>query len=341
MDSDRMLRPLTEAQPSIDRLDTYESPAALTEALRAIWHGVDRTLRTMLREDPSVPDDLRLTALSQELVKHEAVIGELRRRNVISLELAGRVHDLQQAVARDVRAADADSARALVHQLRSEVQALPRAAAVARAPASSVPAAAVTAKTPAPARTAAQTAPEPPQSEADEKRDAGARKRALLLGGIAALILVGTILAIHFRDLSSSMEKGVAAFRNDSMGIAEQHFRAALNDDRTSVTAQLYLGRVLREQGRYKEAADLLNSAATTSPQDAAVRRELGYLFLDLKTPAKAAVQFEKAVELDPEEPLSWVGLVEALTKANDPRAAQMRTRAPAEAQAMLQSSRR
>lgn len=136
IETGRVLRPLEEAEPAIEQLDTYESPAVLTEALRATWHAVDRTLRTLLRSDASAPDRIRLTALSQDLMSADAVMLELRRREFVSLGLAGRVHELRQALERaesgSVRAADADNAREVVRCLIEEVHGVARRAAQQR-----------------------------------------------------------------------------------------------------------------------------------------------------------------------------------------------------------------
>src|SRR5512134_3873962 len=114
MDADRVLAPLEEARPAIDRLDTYSSPQELTEALEAIGQAVERSLRQLLRLDASFPDDIRLSAHDGEALPFERVVSLLRQRERISLQLGNEVHELRQAVARgrsgEVRAADADTA---------------------------------------------------------------------------------------------------------------------------------------------------------------------------------------------------------------------------------------
>jgi Tfp pilus assembly protein PilF len=71
--------------------------------------------------------------------------------------------------------------------------------------------------------------------------------------------------------------------------------------------------------------------------EDADVRRELGYLFLDLDSPEPAARQFQRAVEIDPDESLNWMLLVEALRRSGDAdAAAEWLRRAPPAAQDRL-----
>jgi tetratricopeptide (TPR) repeat protein len=333
MEADRVLRPLREAEPAIDRLDTYESPAVLTEALRATWQAVERTLRSLLRSDGTAPDSVRLTAMSPEQMTVDTVLTELRRRDLVSLSLAGRVHELRQALARaergEVRASDADNARDVVRVVTEEVHGVVRR--VSSSPGVK-----------AGAGLRAEHAPPPAYGVADVEEDAPrygglpVPQRPIVVGAIAALVLIGAVAAVLMLGGESEMERGVAAFADGRKAVAEQHFRSVLAEDADHVTARLYLARILREQGQNEEAAQLLRSAAETAPEDPAVRRELGYLFLDLDRPQPAAEQFRRAVELDAEEPLNWVGLIEALTRNGDPSAAQWLSRAPAEAQAII-----
>jgi tetratricopeptide (TPR) repeat protein len=326
---DRALRPLEEARSSIDRLTTYESPAALQEALRATWHAVESALRQLLRSDPDVPDELRLQALSRTEMTTDQVVTELRRRDLISLQLAGQVHQLSQAVERSeagaVRAADADAALEAVEALERELSAGPAVAEHPRAARASNPVAAE---------------PEFTVAERGRRRMPAALRRPVVLVGVAALLLAAVIALVLLFGRPDELQQGVAAFRANRHSVAEQHFRAALQRDEGSITARLYLARILREQQRYEESANLLREAARRSPQDAAVRRELGYLFLALNRPEQAAAQFRHSVELEPDETLGWVWLVQSLRRANDPAAELWLSRAPAAAQAMLRTGR-
>jgi tetratricopeptide (TPR) repeat protein len=331
MEPDRVLRPLYEAAPAIEQLETYASPAALQDALRATWHAVDRTLRLLLRHDPAADDSLRLSALSETTTLDE-VITALRRRDLITLYLAGRIHEFGQALGRaestGVLAADADHALVVVQALETEVTAATRPAAARERPG----------------------VPPPPDAvddevHADTVAPAGSRRglprRAAAIAGGAVLVIAAATAVVLIAGRESEMEKGIAAFRMGSAGQAEQHFRVAAERDAGNVNARLYLGRILRTQGRQDEAARFLQEAVRIAPRDAAVRRELGQLFLALDRPTSAVEQFRVAVELDAEEPLGWVGLVTALRRADDPSADEWLRRAPASAQAMFRDVRR
>lgn len=323
-DPDRVLRPLREAEPAIEQLETYDSPAALTDALRATSHAVERTLRTLLRSDPSTPDAVRLTAMSPDQMTLDAVLTELRRRDLISLGLAGRIHEMRQALDRaernEVRASDADNAENVVRGVREEVRRL----------------AARESREAAPARVSTVAAGDEQDFDAVE----GGRWRLPVLprhAAAAALVLVlVAIAALFVFGGSSEMEQGVQAFRDDRKGIAEQHFRAALEDDAKNNTARLYLARILREQGRNQEALRVLREAYATDAQDEAVLRELGYLLLQENRPELAADQFRRAVEINPDEPLNWVGVIESLRRSGSAEAEEWLRRAPSEAQTMI-----
>jgi tetratricopeptide (TPR) repeat protein len=335
MDRARALRPLEDAAPAMQQLDSYESPAELAGALRATWHAVDTSLRTLVRSDPAAPDELRLHAFSRIDAGHDAVITHLRRQDAISLHLAGRVHELMQAAARaeagTVRPADADAARMTAELLRRELSAAPPAADRGRA--------------------GDELARHPEPSVAvdggeGDVASSGPRlrhlaRRPLLLMAVAVLLIIAFAVAVLLVGRSDDMSDGVEAFRAGRMGVAEQHFRAALQRSDDNVTARLYLARILRAQGRNEEAAQTLRTAAQLAPRDAAVRRELGYLFLDLGRPEQSVQQFRQAVELDPTEPMGWVALHEALTRTGDgAAAAEVLRRAPSSAQAMIRTGR-
>lgn len=341
IEADRVLRPLEEAAPAIGKLDTYESPAVLLEALRSTWQAVERTLRVLLRSDTTVPDTVRMAAMSSGDMTFDAVMMELRRRDRVSIELAGRLHELGQSVRRaegtGARPADADLAQEVVALVRREVQ------EAADRPIRASAHGAVVAEALGDGIHPVPPAESPGRRRLDVQAMLGRlpRSRPWVLGGAAGAALLVVLLAVMVFGRGSDMEAGIEAFRQQRYGVAEQRFRAELSRHEDNITARLYLARILRAQGRTQEVAELLKGAARTAPRDPAVRRELGHLFLDLKQPALAVEQFKIAVEQAPEEQLNWVGLIEALYRAGDPTTEQWVTRAPPAVQAMVRSGRR
>ncbi|MEX0891192.1 MAG: tetratricopeptide repeat protein [Gemmatimonadota bacterium] len=345
--ADRVLQPLHEAEAAVDALESYGTPDELAAALRNVRSAAERTLRLLLRESRRAPDAARLRALAPEYPVAE-VITALRRGELISLELAGKLHALLAGAGRaargDVRAADGDAAADAVVRLRAEAAAA-MAGGDADPQAGSPPP--VTPGEGDPAEDAAVAGRSAAGAAAGQPAGGGAARRAnragVLSGGrlrwlAVALMLLAAVFfgAQLFRGANGAMEEGVEAFREERFGVAEQAFRAAVADDRENVTAWLYLGRIVRVQGRHDDAADALGEAAALAPGDAAVQRELGYLFLDLDQPRRAAERFDRARELDPDNIAGWVGFIRALRAADDPAADVWLGRAPAEVKAAL-----
>lgn len=322
IDALRVLQPLDAAGAAINGLDEYRVPAELADAIEETQRAVDRALRLLLRADARAPDELRLTALAPE-TPLERVISGLRQRGLITMELAGRVHELGQATERarsgSVRASDADIARETVRMLRYEVGA------------ASEPVATVAHEAVAALPVAGEAHDVPPP---DATGRAVPNRWLVVAGGVllAGIAIVAALLLT--RD--DPMEEGVRAFEAGRFGVAEEQLERAVAADSSNVTALLYLGRIRRTQGRLEQAGATLAAAARRAPDDAGVQRELGYLFLDAHRPESAVARFRRAQELDPESVASWVGLVRALRAADDPSAEDVLARAPAEARALL-----
>ncbi|HEX7119215.1 MAG TPA: tetratricopeptide repeat protein [Longimicrobiales bacterium] len=313
----RALRPLDEAEPAIRLLETYRTPAELTRAVRETWRAVEHSLRLLLRADRDAPDELRLAALSPTELPMTRLFDALRRRETISLELAGMAHEFERAAARaeqgEVRAADADLGRQVVARLRAEAAAPTREAPPA----------------------AAAPEPEVPWEAVPPERWSGARRLTLAAAVVSLLVLVAFLFAL-LRSLDDRMESATAAFAAGRLDDAETQFRAILEEAPEDVTVQLYLGRINRRQGDHAAAAEYLRTAARIAPDDPDVRRELGHLFMDLDRPGSAAEQYERALEVEPGDERAWIGLILALRAAGDPRAEARLRQAPPEVRALL-----
>lgn len=321
IDSARVLQPLREAEDAVRRLGDYDSPEELARALDETWQAVERSLRLFLRADPAAPDSLRLAALSPAQLPVDQLLEALRRRELISLELAGTTHEFEQAAARarrgEVRAADADLAGRVVERLRTEVQ------AAGEAPVREA------ARNAAEARMLDEKAHSVPQPEPR------VRPFTVIAAAVALLALV-TLLVVLVVSLDSQMDDAIAAFEAQRLEAAESGFREVLQEAPDNITAHLYLGRIHRRQREYEEAAEHLRTASRLDRNDPDVLRELGYLFLDLGRPQAAAQHFRAALEAEPENTRNWIGLVRALRAAGDPGADELLRRAPPEVRAAL-----
>jgi len=328
-DSARILEPLDEERDKLERLDAYRSPAELRVALAAAAAVVEQTLRRLLRQDATAPDELRLIALSAEQLPYDRLIPALTKSNRISLALAGEAHELRRTAERaasgDVRAADADAACAVLDRLRREIVALSAAESTSQ-----------TGGTAASGIGTASRLDWQEEPAVVKPPDGRPERRRLWLYAAAAVVLVLAVWVVWPRG--SPMAAGIEAFP-DRLGVAEREFLTVLGDEPENVTARLYLGRIYRLQARYEEAAEMLRLAADAAPADADVRRELGYLFLDLDRPTSAVEQFRRAQQADPENDLNWIGLIRALRIAGDPEADVVLSRAPADVRAVFLSN--
>lgn len=317
-----VLQPLADAEPAVAALRDYESTAELADALQTTGRAIDRALRRLLRSDLGAPDVLRLAAFSPDDLPTDRVVEALRQRDLISLELAGMVHELQAGLERaatgEPRAGDADVALAAVARMRTDVRSADEAS-LRESVRSAVTEQALT------------EAPQPVPPAPPRRR----RALALVAGALLLLIAVG-VVSVILMSRPGELQGGIAAFRAGQVDVAEQEFRGVLERDPNNVTALVYLGRIYRREGRYDEAAGVLRRAAALDRDDPGVRRELGHLFLELGRPEAAAEEYQRALEVEPERAVTWIGLIRALRAANDPRAEEYLQRAPPAARAAL-----
>jgi tetratricopeptide (TPR) repeat protein len=321
IDVSRALQPLTEAERSIALLQNYESSAELANAVQETNAAVQRTLRSLLRADRAAPDDLRMAALSPTELTPDRLIPALRQRDLISLQLAGSIHELEQAGRRaaegHVRPGDADLALRVVDQLRAEVQ---------NRSEHTVRTVAHTAVTTGALEEAPHMVPQPDDNS-----------KPMKIAGIVAGVLVFALLIWGLFFRSSPIEKGREAYQAGRYADAQQIFQKEVDDDVANATAAFYLARIHRRERRYAEAAKVLRRAVDERPQDAGLREEFGHVFMDLNQPAAAARRYQEAVEIEPENARTWVWLVRALRAAGDPTAEATLQRAPEQARALLQ----
>jgi tetratricopeptide (TPR) repeat protein len=316
-DPERVLRPLREEAAAIEKLRTYATPTELGGALAQAWRGVERSLRLLLRSDPASSDDVRMAAMSANDLPFDRLIAALRRNDLVSIGLAGRLHELEKAISRasagaEPRPADADIAAETIEQLEAEVRRRQQVVTPVTAPVleTVVPAAEV------------------------ETFAAGHHLRIVI--AVLLVVLTGAAVLLLKGDRVADIKPGIDAFQEGDFGRALAHFEAVLGNDSANVTALLYLGRIHRREGRYDHAAAALQTAAARDTLDPDVRRELGWLFMDLNQPGSAAEQFDRARRADPKEAANWIGLIRALRAVGDPRAEALLRDAPPDARAAL-----
>lgn len=325
IDANRALQPLDDAARAIGALQTYESSTELASALQETNAAVQRTLRSLLRFDRGAPDDLRMAALSPAELTADKLIPTLRQRDLISLQLAGLVHELEQAARRasegHARASDADLGLRVVDQLREEVH---------RRAERDVRNVAHTAVTTGAVEEEPHVVPVARGGNTDPKKIA-------IIGG-AVLVALLLVWALFLRP--SRMDRGIDAYEAGRFSEAQQIFQQEVEDDVSNTTAAFYLSRLYRKERRFADAAKVLRRAVEERPDDPALQAEFGNVFMDLGQPASAARRYQAAIEIDPENARNWVLLVRAQRAAGDPGADATLQRAPEEARALLQGRR-
>lgn len=309
MERDRILQPLTEREAAIEQLDTYASAGDLADAIVSVWQGLDRAVRLLLRADAGAPADIRMAAMSEN-TPMARVIGALRRRDGLSMEAAGRLHEAAQIAERvtggmEPGPADADAVREAVRAFRASVGGEGETAPVP----------------------AVEDLQEPVEPVDPEER----RSRAV---PIVAVVLLLALTGLFVVRSGGGGRDAVEAFEAGRLDEARAAFDARIGRDSADVTALLYAARIARRQDRPEDAARTLQAAAARAPGDADVRRELGWLFLDLGRPEQAVEQFRLAHEAEPEGERNWIGLVRALRAAGDPGAEAVLEEAPASVRA-------
>jgi hypothetical protein len=106
-----------------------------------------------------------------------------------------------------------------------------------------------------------------------------------------------------------------SAARGDREGAADWCFRALAREPGRADAAAL-LGRIRRDEGRYQEAAKVLETALETNPGAAVVWLELGFVRMDTERYDAGVEAFLSSVDADPRSVDAWAALASALRAA-------------------------
>lgn len=107
---------------------------------------------------------------------------------------------------------------------------------------------------------------------------------------------------------------------------AEEIFRQLIKLDEKNKAAYVELAKVQRAAGEMNEALNLLLKAAVLDPADAEPLYMAGSIYLDLKKPQEAMVQFQRVLTINKMYPLVHYQLGRAAMLLNDPREALKQT---------------
>lgn len=326
---DSILRPLHQRAADVELLRAGPAPAG---AVVRVARAAETTLRRMLRDDPTAPVELRLRALSDDDLPAPDLLGELRRRNRLPLELAAAVHELQGAAQRiaagdEPLPRDGQLALSVAEGLDAHVRALPAM----------------------PLEDPVEEEDEPLHGESAQTVHAvpAARRRfpwqALAALGVLVLLLVVVVRMRADGRASRGLERAEAAYAAGRVAEAEAGFRVWADEHPRDPQVRVYLARIYREAGRRADANLQLKAGLDVAPENPGLHTELGYLLLDGGHPAQAAERFRTALGFNPEgvgAQRAWGGLVRALREAGRPADAERELQqAPAELRALMRSA--
>jgi tetratricopeptide (TPR) repeat protein len=103
---------------------------------------------------------------------------------------------------------------------------------------------------------------------------------------------------------------------------AKEIFRQVINMEKKPKEAYVELARVLTFEGENAQALDLLLQAAVLDPADAEPLYLAGSIYLDLKKPQEASLQFQRVLTINKLYPLVYYQLGKAALLMNNPKAA-------------------
>ncbi|NJL25234.1 MAG: tetratricopeptide repeat protein [Calothrix sp. SM1_5_4] len=103
---------------------------------------------------------------------------------------------------------------------------------------------------------------------------------------------------------------------------AEEIFRQVIKLDEKPKEAYVELAKVLKAESQNAEALDLLLKAAVLDPADAEPLYLAGSIYLDLRKPQEASVQFQRVLTINKLFPLVNYQLGRAALMMGDPKAA-------------------
>ncbi|MDJ0762729.1 MAG: tetratricopeptide repeat protein [Myxococcota bacterium] len=115
---------------------------------------------------------------------------------------------------------------------------------------------------------------------------------------------------------------GVAQNNLGNPDAAESHYRLAIGYDANLKAAHNNLGLLLLEKGDLTHAEAALNTYLKLSPDDPSAHFNYALVLESMEKPGQARAHYEKATELDPEDPGPWQGLGDLDRQDGDLKAA-------------------
>lgn len=108
------------------------------------------------------------------------------------------------------------------------------------------------------------------------------------------------------------------AFDTGDLAVAVEHYRAALQHDPASTAYPVHLGEALINQGQPEEAVRVLEEDLKSHPRSMPTAALLGQAYLQLRQYAKARQHLESSVQMSPDYPAAYHGLITACAQLGD-----------------------
>src|SRR5688572_21878302 len=270
---------LAPARPLVARVDISQNSEEIAADLLDIWNAVEVAMRALL---------------GGSALGGQALVQELRQRNMISIEQAHALLDFLAARDRVKRteyrptSTDVNAAREAYTKLDQGL----RSEAAAAAPGATATAGS------APGRAAATVVPTPVP--------APRRSRIPWLPiGALLLVLIAAGAAWYYFEgggPSAAMRRGTEAYNGGRLALARTEFQDAANARPEDAMPHIWLGRVARDQGDFATAGREISRAVQLDPRNYQAHRELGSYFLTLRNYDAARRSFVRALELQPRD---------------------------------------
>ncbi len=111
---------------------------------------------------------------------------------------------------------------------------------------------------------------------------------------------------------------GHVAWKLDMLEGAERFFRIVIKMNPTNAEGAINLAGVLRDQGKFDDAVEVLRARLLAEEHDPVLWNSLGTVLLEKGDPANAATFFEEAVRLDPDFSRAWHNIAYARAVVGD-----------------------
>jgi len=114
------------------------------------------------------------------------------------------------------------------------------------------------------------------------------------------------------------LKTGIYFYLNDSLSAADREIRTVLKMNPNNYIARKYLGAILFDRGKYKDAVRVLRSVLGKTEMDEAVRLLLAASLAEIKRPDEALELFSRFSDEHPEESQAALGAAKILMARRD-----------------------